>query len=26
VTVLVDGRRVTDAGAWDGHRRVVIGG
>ena len=28
VTVLVDGRRVTDAGAWqvDGVRRIVIGG
>jgi nucleotide sugar dehydrogenase len=26
VTVLVDGRRVTDAAAWDGRRRVVIGG
>ncbi|WP_134741168.1 nucleotide sugar dehydrogenase [Nocardioides sp. 503] len=26
VGVLVDGRRVTDAAAWAGHRRVVIGG
>lgn len=26
VAVLVDGRRVTDAAAWAGHRRVVIGG
>jgi nucleotide sugar dehydrogenase len=26
VTVLVDGRRVTDEAAWEGHRRVVIGG
>lgn len=26
VTVLVDGRRVTDEAAWQGHRRVVIGG
>jgi nucleotide sugar dehydrogenase len=26
VRVLVDGRRVTDAAAWAGHRRVVIGG
>ncbi|MDP3891494.1 nucleotide sugar dehydrogenase [Nocardioides sp.] len=26
VKVLVDGRRVTDAAAWEGHRRVVIGG
>jgi nucleotide sugar dehydrogenase len=26
VRVLVDGRRVTDPGKWDGVRRVVIGG
>ena len=26
VTVLVDGRRVTDPAAWEGKRRVVIGG
>jgi nucleotide sugar dehydrogenase len=26
VEVLVDGRRVTDAAAWDGRRRIVIGG
>jgi nucleotide sugar dehydrogenase len=26
VAVLVDGRRVTDAATWEGHRRVVIGG
>jgi UDP-N-acetyl-D-mannosaminuronate dehydrogenase len=26
VEVLVDGRRVTDAAAWEGHRRIVIGG
>jgi nucleotide sugar dehydrogenase len=26
VDVLVDGRRVTDATAWQGHRRIVIGG
>ncbi|MGN6129723.1 MAG: UDP binding domain-containing protein, partial [Nocardioidaceae bacterium] len=26
VEVLVDGRRVTDPAAWDGKRRVVIGG
>jgi hypothetical protein len=26
VTVLVDGRRITSAEAWKGHRRIVIGG
>lgn len=26
VTVLVDGRRVTDEAAWQGQRRIVIGG
>jgi nucleotide sugar dehydrogenase len=26
VEVLVDGRRVTDEAAWEGYRRVVIGG
>jgi UDP-N-acetyl-D-mannosaminuronate dehydrogenase len=26
VGVLVDGRRITDAAAWEGHRRIVIGG
>ncbi len=26
VEVLVDGRRVTDPAAWDGRRRIVIGG
>lgn len=26
VTVLVDGRRATDAAAWEGVRRIVIGG
>ena len=26
VTVLVDGRRVTDPARWTGVRRVVIGG
>jgi nucleotide sugar dehydrogenase len=26
VAVLVDGRRVTEAATWEGHRRVVIGG
>jgi nucleotide sugar dehydrogenase len=26
VGVLVDGRRITDAAGWEGHRRIVIGG
>ena len=26
VTVIVDGRRVTDPAKWEGVRRIVIGG